>query len=502
MSSEQLGGPDEALIQRSVSGGQYDELFDGVAVVDQKNGDEPKMELDGILAAGPTSPAGSDPPTKAASSRKVSLSGTRRTENGFAVMRELLTLVVQDSYIAPFSLPEEALSFEAKDSDIMARFRNGDAERMIFCNTPLTDQEQRWLATCRREAERLQLVLLPSLTVAAGRFLGDVHGDHHVALKRMLEAQAWRLEYFRNGPIRDLDIVEDMKYGILYFCGRDRSLRPALVVRPGRIPRELVRQRCADRFNKLFLFCMDYFLRYMVVPGKVENVCIILDLKDVSPRQVPLQALMEIKTVLSMQHAGRVFRFYICNMPLVLNVLSVAVKAAMTERQRQKIVFVRKMEELHKEFALHHLEQDLGGTRPRITQFLPFPLLPGPFEPGFSQGPRTDAVAGLHQRMTEEAARGRLWDPTKSAEENSSVALLPPGVVAPRDSRYENLASPHAIMDTRGSNGSPDGYAANTLGNATRVASLSRVPELGGTLVQEEAVKPAGRFSCTCQCRA
>lgn len=43
--------------------------------------------------------------------------------------------------------------------------------------------------------------------------------------------QEWRKNYFRGGPITDSSVFEDMKHGIVYFTGRDRDLRPAMVVR-------------------------------------------------------------------------------------------------------------------------------------------------------------------------------------------------------------------------------------------------------------------------------
>jgi len=345
--------------------------------------------------------------------------------NGFPALPEPVALRIEDeASIATFSLPQEVLTFTPSPADVVQPFGNGDSERMIFCNTELTAKEQSWLERCRAAAIANKEAFIPSVTVAAGRFLGDVGGKVEIALERMRDAQDWRIEYLQDGPITDTQVREDLLKGIMYFAGRDSSLRPLLVVRPSRIPPALVKDpKCADRFNRAFMFLMEYFLRYMVVPGRVENICVLLDLKDVSVKQVPLSALLEIKKVLSQQNAGRVYRFYICNMPVVLAAIATVVKAAMTERQRQKICFVHDSKELRQSFALHQLEENLGGVQPSSERKFPFPLLPGPFDAGYAGGPRENAVPNLHRLLTPEGARGRVWDQKMSKEDNTKLEL-------------------------------------------------------------------------------
>jgi len=243
------------------------------------------------------------------------------------------------------------------------------------------------------------------VAVAAVRFLGDARGDVDLAIREMEENQSWRLSYFPR-PMQDTELLSDLKEGAVYFCGRDFALRPALVMRAGRVPFTWD----APRFARLFMFCMEYFLRYMAVPGRVENVCVIIDLQDISYRHMAIPALMELKEVFTHQNAGRVFCFYVCNMPFLVRALVNVVEAAMTERARQKIRFLSDVSQLQEDFALNQLERDLGGCREVADSFFPFPLPPGPFSAG-SAGTREEAVGDLHQIMTQAGARGRLWDP-------------------------------------------------------------------------------------------
>lgn len=334
----------------------------------------------------------------------------------FETLPEPTTIEVQEGNFAAFSLPEECLSYVPKPSEVVLNFQNGESERMISCNIELSKNELSMLQKCREEAARQGLALLPSITVAAVRYLNDV-GDLQGALQKMQENQAWRLNYFQK-PLHDFEMLDDLKKGFLYFCGRDAGLRPALVMRPSRCPPGMA----CDQFGRLFVFCMEYFLRYMMIPGKVENIVVIVDLKDLSYSQLPpVAAVLELKDVLVKQDAGRVFCFYVCNLPFIVRAGVSVVQAAMTEKQRQKMRFVSDLSELQGDFALNQLESDLGGTRELETNFFPFPLPPGPFTAGTPGSNEEKATPNLHRLLSPEAARGRLWNPKKRPEENRRV---------------------------------------------------------------------------------
>jgi len=349
----------------------------------------------------------------------------RLLENGFDTIPELEAIQVDEEHIAPFSLPQEALSFQPDVNTLIAHFKNGDRERMIHCNVPLEKEEQKSLDLLRKEVRLRGKAFFPSIVVAAVRFLSDARGDHYRAIEKMEAAQEWRTGFFKHGPLTSASVADDLKYGVMYFSGRDHALRPLLVVRPARAPADLISQQGVEKFTRVVTFCMEYFLRFMAVPGKVENLNVLVDLKDLALSQIPLSALLEIRSVLSRQYTGRVFRFYICNMPWTLRAISGMVQAAMTDRQREKIVFVQQATDLQREFALHHLEEDLGGTRPIFREFFPFPLQAGPFMGGWHQGPCPDAVPKVHEAMSANAARGRLWDLAKSREENCRLEYEP-----------------------------------------------------------------------------
>jgi len=261
------------------------------------------------------------------------------TANGFRVLAENSSIEVEEQNVAPFSVPQEVLSFQPDDQAVFARFMNGDCERKLHCNIELTADELEALRLLQEEA-RVQRVALPvSISASATRYLSHSHGDPKKALKMMEATTEWRSSYFTR-PLSDVNMAEDLKLGLVYFAGRDKALRPVLVFRASRIPAAWHRERRYDLVIRVLVFSMEYFMRYMAVPGKIESINVVIDLKDLTISQIPIGVLREVHRSMGMYYVGRIFRFYICNMPRILGTLVPLAKKVLTERQRQKLVFV------------------------------------------------------------------------------------------------------------------------------------------------------------------
>mmetsp|Transcript_48009 Transcript_48009/g.112079 ORF Transcript_48009/g.112079 Transcript_48009/m.112079 type:complete len:478 (+) Transcript_48009:94-1527(+) len=345
--------------------------------------------------------------------------------NGFKTVAEIQSLVVEEENIAPYSMPQEVLSYAPQGQVVVHTFKNGDKERKIHCYSELEQKELQGLRTLRKLAADSQF--FPSITSMATRYISRARGDEKKAFKLMEETQKWRREYFSKGPVTDKQVLEDMQHGIMYFTGRDRELRPTIIIRACRIPQKWYSEKKIDTVLRLLIFCMEYMLRYMVYPGKVENNNVIVDLRTLGVSQVPITALSDVYKIMSHHYMGRVYKFYICNMSWGLGTIAGAVKNILTDRQKQKLVFVDKIPDLLKDFAPHHLETDLGGTREIIKdRFFPFPLLPGPFQPGSSSGPDSSALPNAHDVLTPFGVIGRLMDNEVSDNPNSLPAIFTP----------------------------------------------------------------------------
>lgn len=339
--------------------------------------------------------------------------------NGFSAVADPPPLSISEDNIAPYSLPQEAFNFQPDDLALISKFAGGDQERKIHCNIELRPDEVDRLKLLQDEARKRSRSYYVSITVMATRYISYARGNPDKAIAMMDETQKWRTEYFGSGPLTDSKLIDDLSHGVLYFTGRDFAMRPILVIRACRLPDAWHKDGSGvTRLIRMLVFCMEYLVKYMFVPGKVENLVVLVDLKNLGIADVPIKALKSIYSVLSHHYIVRVFRFYVVNMSYMLGTLVGVVKPILTDRQRQKLNFVKNVNECKDWVALHHLEEDLGGSRPKITTFFPFPLLPGPFAPGSSAGPRKDAVKNCHTALTAEGFRGLLWDTSKTKAEN------------------------------------------------------------------------------------
>eukprot|EP00929_Paragymnodinium_shiwhaense_P111712 TRINITY_DN80001_c0_g1_i1.p1 TRINITY_DN80001_c0_g1~~TRINITY_DN80001_c0_g1_i1.p1 ORF type:complete len:529 (-),score=121.33 TRINITY_DN80001_c0_g1_i1:164-1750(-) len=344
----------------------------------------------------------------------------RRACNGFWVIPEIPAVTIADQNVAQYSLPAEALCYDPPKDLLVYCFKNGDKERKIHCNTPLEKEELDQLQRMQQQARKDNFEFYPSVCVMATRFLSRARGDVKKALQLMVDTQQWRSSYFANGPIADTSVIEDLSHGIVYFAGRDKALRPTIICRANRIPAQWYKDKSTDRLLRIVIFCMEYMVRYMLVPGKVEGNNLIVDLKGMSASQVPLKELSKLYSVMSHHYIGRVFKFYIVNLSGMLSMIASAAKGLLTDRQKQKLNVLNSVEQLREDFALHQLEEDHGGTRPTIKEFFPFPLESGPFEAGYAKG-ASGGVKRVDRVFSAANCHGRLWDAKRSTEENSRL---------------------------------------------------------------------------------
>eukprot|EP00931_Biecheleriopsis_adriatica_P092404 TRINITY_DN66212_c0_g1_i1.p1 TRINITY_DN66212_c0_g1~~TRINITY_DN66212_c0_g1_i1.p1 ORF type:complete len:543 (+),score=85.24 TRINITY_DN66212_c0_g1_i1:41-1630(+) len=317
--------------------------------------------------------------------------------NGFNVLPVWDTVSVSKEHMSPFTLPEEVLEFEPDSADIVTTMKSGVLDRRIHGGgVPLKDAELGPLQQLRKEASRRQVAFSPEVCSDATRFLSAAKGDTQKALGFMQATQAWRESFFGGQPLRSGDVAEDLSHGAVYFCGRDRAMRPALVIRANRVPRQWQNDKDnKGRLIKILVFCMEYMLRFMFVPGRVETSNLIIDLKGISTTDIPLGTLSDIHRLFSAHYPCRGFRFYICNVPRMVMFMSSAAKTILTEKQKMKLVVLSDVRELLKEFSPHQLEIDLGGSRPVAKKFLPFPLEGGPFR--MCSSPSPAATQGVNR---------------------------------------------------------------------------------------------------------
>lgn len=328
-------------------------------------------------------------------------------------------------------LTSEVVLFEPS---IQEMFANGiplsgknRGNRLIFLNTPLTGGET-----------DAMVELHEALHTVEGSFPKYVH----LQALRLLQFEKFNVEKTvkliqthltqRVGrlPIHEASVLEDLKRGFMYWHGRDRKCRPCLVIRIENMG-ELKNNK--DRAVQLVIFVLEYCIRYAMVPGRVENWVVIIDLANATQlisftQMIGLVSTAKaIATTLEAIYCGRMVWVKLLHLP---GMLQRPVQGVIPAEKAKKVCVVRDneiSESLLREFEPNQLEQRFGGTAPDLkpSETYPFKFFPD------CTGPGATTVASLHEVATRSFHEGQLWDAstpdaTKRWVSNASVHSLTP----------------------------------------------------------------------------
>lgn len=337
-----------------------------------------------------------------------------------------------------FLLPSEVVLFEPSDAEY---FHTGTGARQIFLNTPLKEKENVALAEFHK--------LLAKRGIGGEEGLFPRYMEQH-ALRILQQCKfnttkaaelmkSFVKERVRRLPISEASVIDDLRSGFIYWHGRDLKCRPCLVIRIERLG-ELAKEK--ERAVCAVIFTLEYALRYAMVPGRVENWVVLIDLANAtsalgSPLQIGglVTVATAIGTTLERVFPGRMAWMKILNMPGGA-LLSKIVNGAIPSEKKDKVSFPRDVKsELAVHFELNQLESRYGGTAPDLEpgETYPYHFFPnargdveafGPNHPVpdvaddcAEQRPRlgkarvqdTEAFS-VHESLRLEHYEGQLWD--------------------------------------------------------------------------------------------
>ncbi|OII77853.1 CRAL TRIO domain-containing protein [Cryptosporidium andersoni] len=278
-----------------------------------------------------------------------------------------------------YTIPSEVLVYNPIDDDIFTKFNTGSSSefkiRQIFLHVDLLENEIKLLDEfdnyCRSNdfevPMELSPILLRILIFNKRRYPNNyiVKTVHHV--KNMY---SWRRSIY---PLKDTDVElrRDLEDGIIYWHGRDFSLRPILVIKLAKIGRNFPIQR----FVRLIVFCLEWGLRYLMIPGKIETCLALIDVRGVSLTSFPISTLSEISSLLTNQYSFRLYKMFVLHDSVFIQAIWNIMKQFLTDLQQHKIVLCRN-DIKHQLFKIIHpcqIEEYFGGTeKNKSFPFYPF----------------------------------------------------------------------------------------------------------------------------------
>eukprot|EP00397_Hematodinium_sp_SG-2012_P014990 GEMP01015258.1.p1 GENE.GEMP01015258.1~~GEMP01015258.1.p1 ORF type:complete len:572 (+),score=99.13 GEMP01015258.1:139-1854(+) len=320
---------------------------------------------------------------------------------------------------APFSLPFECLTYKPGPETLVRVFKNNDSERCIHGHVALLAHEEELLAKFDKYCESRSIEFSPILSSKSTRYISRTRGKIAQAVSKMQSTEKWRKATLGK-PLRDDDpeLLASLSSGAIYFGGRDKFLRPLVVMVAKRFPAQWFKKGGQDQILRVVIFMMEYLQRYMIFPGNVENLCVLVDMDGMSLMQTPVSALKHIVGVLSSHYMGRLYKIYILQCPALISMTYSLMKNFITDRQQQKLDFLSANDLSHLTQLFHpqQLEKTYGGLRGNlVAPFYPFQFPPGPFDTSakVSSG---SLIPDAHIIMSEEMVFGGLiWRSHKTS---------------------------------------------------------------------------------------
>jgi len=311
-----------------------------------------------------------------------------------------------------YLLPPEVVLFEPTASEIGKPYEAGKpGKRLIFLNTKLSEGETEELQKLHKALAEESLVTREGVgdfplyvRLHALRILQQSKFDTKRALEIMLTHLNMRVKCF---PLSEETVFKDLQKGLMYWHGRDRMARPCLVWRLERMT-----GFTKERALKLVLFVLEYAIRFALVPGRVENWILIVDLEGVGMSHTSSanrEIAKNIAILLEQVYCGRNFQTKIMSLPWVIRSI---VNSFIPADKKEKVQFVGGSElqtVMGKLFEPHQLETRYGGTAPDLApeQTYPFNFFPNARGP---EGNDPSADKSLHMFADRAFHEGNLWD--------------------------------------------------------------------------------------------
>jgi len=285
-----------------------------------------------------------------------------------------------------YLLPQEVLLFEPTATEIFMRGEAKKGSRLIFLNTPLTEEENAALLEYRRTL--LKRGALAAEDDPFPRYMGAhalrlVQSAKYNMQKAADMMKTCVTERVRRLPIAEADVIDDLRLGFAYWHGRDRNCRPCLVLKLARMGPMLLDK---ERAVRLVIFALEYGLRFAMVPGRVENWVVVIDMENVMSIVNPMRigslisTASAIGTTLEKVYCGRMVWIKIVNLP-GSGMLTRAINGVIPSEKKDKIEIPTDVKAaLLPHFEPNQLECRYGGTAPdlRPEETYPFRFFPNP----------------------------------------------------------------------------------------------------------------------------
>ena len=108
--------------------------------------------------------------------------------------------------------------------------------------------------------------------------------------------------------------------GLIYIHGRDRSLRPFLIVNSKKLVLLQNNQTNEQSLINLAIFIVEYVIKYILVPERIENFNVIIDMTGISVRNFPKETFSNILGTLTKIYQCKINQIFCLNTPISFSI--------------------------------------------------------------------------------------------------------------------------------------------------------------------------------------
>ena len=238
--------------------------------------------------------------------------------------------------------------------------------RFIFNGQPKTEYEQKKLNEYNDYELKHGKLTYPNIWLESDtmRLLQAAEYDLEKTYKTVQDT----IKFINSSPIAiNNKIVSLLNSGIMYVYGRDHHFRPIIIVSVKTYVNAVEKDKYSfEDINTSIIYLMNYIVKYLLVPGQIENWITMIDFKGAGVSDV--SDFKKLLTTLN-SYRGRVFRSFFIN---VGGFLKMAVKTAInlfgsSSAKKLKILGSDELDKMQEIISPNNIQRKYGGSAPDVV---------------------------------------------------------------------------------------------------------------------------------------
>ncbi|CRH00874.1 Sec14 domain containing protein [Plasmodium relictum] len=278
--------------------------------------------------------------------------------------------VVIEKNVNEYTIDENVFFFEPNKDDVYDKNFN---LRYIFHNTFINTEEEiaicEFKKYCKNKSLKINKTFFENECL---RYLYSAQFDFAKALDLIKSNYEFRISNVL--PIKEKDVIDYINKGVMYWHGRDKKCRPILIINLLNV--ELLN---IEKLINLFFFCFEFFLKYLCIPGKIENYISIIDCSGISISKFPMSTFMKLIEIMNSKYRCRLYRMYIIDAPKLFKTFGRSFLSFAPNYMTKKLKILDNNYStcLREEILETQLEKKYGGVQEiKNNMYYPFSFYP------------------------------------------------------------------------------------------------------------------------------